>query len=81
MNRRTWRWVVEKSTYEPRNEAFRSFLMNLTFGLKGFEHVVFEIELEKAPQNPQNRLKYIKFSLFLMQNAIESHFMERKIKV
>ena len=55
--------------------------MNLTFGLKGFEHVVFEIELEKAPQNPQNRLKYITFSLFLMQNAIESHFMEHKIKV
>ena len=77
------RWVVdvEKPTYESRNGVFRWFLMNLTFGLKEFEHVVFEIELEKAPQNPQNRLKYIKFSLFLMQNAIESHFMERKIKV
>ena len=55
--------------------------MSLTFGLKGFAQVVFEIEPEKAPQNPQNQLKYIKFSLFFMQNAIENHFMERKIKV
>ena len=40
--------------------------MSLTFGLKGFAQVVFEIEPEKAPQNPQNQLKYIKIDQILV---------------